>query len=165
MENNNEILHKINSGEPELITEAVKEVKENGDLEVAQALLRNLEQLKNEHTISIVVNLLADIKDNRFRGMLIQKIKETPDLPLKSQLLRIVWESSLDYSAHLELFLEILQHEDFTVAFEASTVIENMVHNLNAEQHTRLHTVIDSFPEEKLYLIKNIYAEPDFPEE
>ena len=39
MENNEEILKKISSGDPEAIAEAVDTVKENGDLVIAGKLL------------------------------------------------------------------------------------------------------------------------------
>lgn len=159
MENNNDILHKINSGKPELIAAAVQEVKENGDLNIAEALLHHLAQIQDPHVVTIVVNLLADIKDNNFREILIREIRETTNPEIKSELLRIVWESSLDYSAYLSVFMNILQEEDFMPAFEASTVIENMIHNLSEEQHRELHEMIHSFPEDKQFLIENIHDE------
>ena len=44
MENNEEILKKISSGDPEAIAEAVDTVKENGDLVIAGKLLDILSQ-------------------------------------------------------------------------------------------------------------------------
>lgn len=159
MENNNDILRKISSGESELIAAAVQEVKENGDLNIAEALLHHLAQIQDPHVVTIVVNLLADIKDNNFREILIRQIGETTNPEIKSELLRIVWESSLDYSAYLSVFMNILQEDDFMPAFEASTVIENMIHNLSEEQHRELHEMIHSFPEDKQFLIENIHDE------
>lgn len=49
--------------------------------------------------------------------------------------------------------------------FEASTVIENMVHHLSAEQRERLHGVIHGFPEEKRFLVENIHGEMECGEE
>lgn len=161
MENQNDLLKKISSGEAELITEAVKEIKENGDLTIAQALLQNLEHIQDLHTVTIIANLLADIKENSFREILIQQIQATTQLSIKSELLRIVWESSLDYSAYLEIFLKILQEDDFSIAFEASTVIESMIHHLSADQLSQLHKIIESFPADKQFLIENIHAEMD----
>lgn len=159
MENNNEILNKINSGEPGLLAAAVQEIKENGDLNIAETLLHHLAQIQEPHVVTVVVNLLADIKDNNFREILIRQIRETTNPEIRSELLRIVWESSLDYSAYLDVFLNILQGDDFMPAFEASTVVENMVHNLSEEQHRELHELIHSFPADKQFLIENIHDE------
>ena len=65
MENNEEILKKISSGDPEAIAEAVDTVKENGDLVIAGKLLDILSQPLAPSTITIIANLLADIKDQR----------------------------------------------------------------------------------------------------
>lgn len=156
---NNDIIRKINSNDPEAIREAVQAVKENGDLTTADELLQQLEFISDPHTVTIVVNLLADIKDNNFREILIQKIKATHSPAMLCQLLRIVWESSLDYSASLDIFLQLLSQDDFSVAFEASTVIENMVNHLNKDQQNALHHFMAHFPEEKQFLIENIHEE------
>ena len=46
MENNTEILTKINSGDALLIAEAVQAIQENGDLNIAESLLNQLKALK-----------------------------------------------------------------------------------------------------------------------
>ena len=145
MENNEEILKKISSGDPEAIAEAVDTVKENGDLVIAGKLLDILSQPLAPSTITIIANLLAE-------GT------------LKKELLRIVWESSLDYSSYLDHFLQILQEDDFTVAFEASTVIENLVPHLMPEQRTKLTDILQIFPEDKKFLAENILEELSYQE-
>ncbi len=159
MENNSDILKKIHSGEPEIIAEAVKEIKENGDLTIAEALLQNLAQIQDPRLMTIVANLLADIKDTHFCELLIHSIETTTDSDIKTQLLRIVWESSLNYAAYLDVFLHILREDNFSVAFETSTVIENMVHNLTEEQQAKLTVTLAEFPEDKKFLAENILAE------
>lgn len=78
MENNEEILKKISSGDPEAIAEAVDTVKENGDLVIAGKLLDILSQPLAPSTITIIANLLADIKDNQFKDLLIQNWNRLP---------------------------------------------------------------------------------------
>lgn len=159
METNNEILKKVQSGNPELLAEAVKEIKENGDLSIAQALVETLQDMRDSHTMKTIVNLLADIKENAFREIVINQLQTTSQSAVKVELLRMIWESSLDYSQYLPIFLEILQNDEFSIAFEASTVIENAVHNLTEEQQVQLHEFIETFPEDKQFLIENIHAE------
>ena len=84
MENNEEILKKISSGDPEAIAEAVDTVKENGDLVIAGKLLDILSQPLAPSTITIIANLLADIKDNQFKDLLIQKLEQTSEGTLRS---------------------------------------------------------------------------------
>ena len=159
MNSNSELLKKIQNGNPELLAEAVKEIKENGNLSIAQMLLENLGNIRDAHTLTTIVNLLADIKENAFREILINALQSASQPSIKTELLRIIWESSLDYSRYLPIFLDILQNDDFTTAFEASTVIENMVYNLTTEQHQQLHEFIETFPGNKQFLVENIHTE------
>lgn len=153
---NKALLEKISSGDDEQIAEALRDFKENGDLQAAGTLLDHLRQIKDERLVTTLSNLLTDIKDSQFRALLISKLEEAEDERTRSGLLRIVWESALDYSAYLDVFLRLLQDESFLVAFEASTVIENLVHRLSLEQIDRLREAIRHFPEEKEFLVENI---------
>lgn len=153
---NKALLEKISSGDDEQIAEALRDFKENGDLQAAGALLDHLRQIKDERLVTTLSNLLADIKDSQFRALLISKLEKAEDERTRSGLLRIIWESALDYSAYLDVFLRLLQDESFLVAFEASTVIENLVHRLSLEQIDRLREAIRHFPEEKEFLVENI---------
>lgn len=159
METNDDILKKVQSGDPELLAEAVKEIKENGDLSIARILVEELKNIPDPHTMTTVVNLLADIKESSFREIVINQLQATSQPAVKVELLRVIWESSLDYSRYLPVFLDILKNDDFSIAFEASTVIENMVHSLTDEQYEQLHEFIKTFPEDKHFLIENIHAE------
>ena len=159
MENNEEILKKINSGEDEKIAEAVREIQENGDLTIAGMLIDNLGQIQDQHLVTVIVNLLADIKDNNFKPLLIKQIRNTSIPQIKTELIQITWESSLDYSPYLDVFLDLLQQDDFLVAFEASCAIENMVRNLDAGQQASIRTAYQSSTlteENRELLFKNI---------
>lgn len=164
MENNEEILKKISSGDPDTIAEAVNAIKENGDLAIAGKLLDILAQPLETSTITIIVDLLADIKDNQFKDLLIQKLEQSSERTLKKELLRIIWESALDYSPYLDHFLQILLDDDFIVALEASTVIENLVPHLTTEQRTKLTDMLQAFPEDKKFLSENILERISYQE-
>ena len=167
MENQDDLLKKIGSNDSELMAEAFREIKENGDDSILEPLLNLLETKPEVPVVSGIVNLLADVRASGFRKILTDRIRQTQDAQTKGDLLRIVWESSLDYSADLDLFLDILQNGEFAAAFEASTVIENLVHNLTEEQHNQLHELFESsiIPEDKRFLIENIIEEMECTED
>ena len=53
----------------------------------------------------------------------------------------------------------MILNEEFATAFEASTVIENMLHNLTSEQLETLHQFIEACPTDKRFLVDSIHAE------
>lgn len=165
MENKDELLKKINTHDPEMVAEAIKEMKENGDSTIIVPLLDILSSQPDTHTVSEIVGLLADVKENSFRDILLERIRQEKNPHVKATLLRIAWESSLDYSNHLDLFTDIILNDEFVAAFEASTLIENFVHNLTAEQHHRLHVFFEQIPADKQFLIENIIEEMECEEE
>lgn len=157
----NDLLRKINSGDTELVTDALREIKEEGDLSLIPALLDILDNQSESDISAGIIRLLSDVKDNDFREILINRIQQTSSPKVKSVLLRIVWESTLNYSGNLDLFTDILLQDEFISAFEASTVIENMIYQLNTAQLKKLNELFSTpgFPEDKRFLIGNILEE------
>lgn len=161
MDNQNEILKKIGSGNQNLISEAIQEIKKNGDLSMACSLLELLRQRKADFPETTVINLLADIKDSNFSIHLTDLLRTSDDLALKAILLRIAWESSLDYSAHWQLFLSTLLEGNFEVALEAATALEEMVCQLTPEQRQQLAETLQNatISDDKKFLIYQIREE------
>lgn len=161
MENNEAILKKLTSNEPQLLNEAIDWIKENGDLSMVNPLLDLLESTTDHPTNTAIINTLVDIKENAFREILTNRIKKTTTSTFKALLLRICWESSLDYSGNIDLFTEIFMKDDFMTAFEAFTVIENMFHNLDEEKQNQIKNTLQSahLDEEKKIIMEGIMQE------
>ncbi len=152
------ILQKISSDDPFLIKEAINEIKTDGDISITPMLLDMLAQQKSHYAISEIISLLADIKDNAFREILINHLKRSVSNSTKVLLLRICWESSLNYSEYLDTLLDILLKDEFMVAFEACTAIEETLHYLDPEKRQDLAIRLESIPVtgEKKFLIDNL---------
>lgn len=155
MENKEDILKKLGSEEIELRQEALTAVKNEGDITIVPALLDILTTAK-DHKTPELVNLLADIKDTAFPQIVIDRIRTTTETIPKSRLLRLCWESALDFSPYIVLFAELTLQEDFIVALEASTAIEN-IHRIDEEKRKEAIRILKqgSPGEEKQFLIDN----------
>ena len=126
MENKDEIIKKLNSGDVELLQEAVNMIKAEGDFLILPELFRLLETEQEHAVVNVVISLLADVKDKSFKDILINQITDTVDPRVKAILLRICWESALDFSEDARLFARIMIEDEFAVALEASTVLEEL---------------------------------------
>ena len=73
MENKEDILKKLGSEEIQLRQEALAAVKNEGDITIVPALLDILTTAKDHKTTEELVNLLADIKDNAFPQIVIDR--------------------------------------------------------------------------------------------
>ena len=157
MENKDDILKKLSSEDPDARKEAIEIIKTAGDISIIPALLDLLSLGQDHTTTTEVVSLLADIKDNHFKKILIDRIGTTPDPFPKSLLLRICWESALDFSDSAEMFARMILSEDFIVALEAATILENMSQPATATRKAIVHILQNAHTgEEKQFLIDNV---------
>lgn len=136
MENKQDILKRLASPEVETVAGAIEEIKENGDLSIVPELLEILLHKEEPAIITPLTSLLSDVKDSGFKTLLVEKLINAPSGSNKSNLLRVCWESAIDFSEYLEVFVDLLIHEDFITALEASTVIENLNGNIADEKIT-----------------------------
>lgn len=159
MENKEDILKKINSEDTAIRQEAIEAIHKEGDLTIVPDLFNLLLSGKNHRETTELINLLADIKENAFKELLITQIRTTRDATAKSLLLRICWESSLDYAEYAELFTDILLQDDFIAALEAATILENLTHWDTAQkQQTQQKLRTAKTSDEKQFLIDNVLS-------
>lgn len=76
MENKDELLKKINTNDPEAVEEAIREIKETGDSTIIVPLLDILSSRPDTFVISGIVGLLADVRENSFRDVLLERIRQ-----------------------------------------------------------------------------------------
>lgn len=124
MDNKEEILKKLNSENQELVREALEEIKTGGNLTLVPDLFDALCVARDYHIIHQITSMLADIRETGFRQKMIEAIQESEDSAFRAKLLRVCWESSLDYSEHALLFARIFVEDEFDAAFEALTLLE-----------------------------------------
>lgn len=128
------LIAKLQSQNKSQIIEALQEIKESGTI----ALLPYIFDLINdniEYEIKQEVYfILSNIHDKNAPQYYIKAIEEKDFGSLKSEVISLCWQSSLDFSPYIETFAQImLNTEDFQTALEAFTVIENSLNNATIE--------------------------------
>ena len=158
MENKQDILKKLGSNDIELVTEAIEQIKTEGDLSIVPELLDILLQCKEPVIITHITSLLSDIKDSGFKTILMEKLIQAANNSEKPNLLRICWESAIDFSEYMDIFLDILLKDDFISALEASTVIENLSDNLSEVKIKEAIERIKALPadDDKAFLLEGV---------
>ena len=83
------------------------------------------------------------------------KLINAPEGSGKANLLRICWESAIDFSEYLDVFVDMLLHEDFITALESSTVIENLHGNIPEEKiHIAIQRLKSESNEDNAFLLE-----------
>lgn len=92
--------------------------------------------IANADLIALLVNpktereekdeILLKLKENKAASTLISAIQKTKNAKQKAILISACWETGLDISKDYLLFVELIGSDDFTVSFEAFTVIQEL---------------------------------------
>lgn len=93
--------------------------KENANADIVEALLDNKNTRQEDEA------LFAQLKELQAQDLLVNAIKSTHHEDFKIKLLAACWETGLDFSKHFLFFVDYACHDNFQIAMEALTVIEN----------------------------------------
>jgi hypothetical protein len=69
---------------------------------------------------------LKVLKENNAQSFILNAITKTKNLGQKALLISACWETGLDFSKDYLFFIDLISSKDFTVSFEAFTVIQEM---------------------------------------
>lgn len=101
-------------------------------------IIKEDEEKVRREQMEILIELLCDEKHKGGKGEVfnfLKKEKKAVDLLIKAiseakgdkkTLIMVCWEADLDCDRHLALFTDIVLNDNFAVAIEAFTTIENM---------------------------------------
>ncbi len=110
-----------------VVLETLKQIREQGDVEILKPVMDLYNANPTDEIRNAILQMLSDLKKNSAVPILMELIhKQTEKAKLK-ELLIVCWMSNLNYQKYLADFIDIFIDSDFNEAFEAFTVIENML--------------------------------------
>jgi len=115
----------------EQVISLIQDFRENGELFIVQPLIEMLYSNRGQVLKNSILEFLRDIKNQDAVTVITQSIQKHIGDKNTTSLISICWQSNLDFSSELPVFIDILCNGDFLTSFEAFTVIENSVGNLS----------------------------------
>jgi hypothetical protein len=156
----NRLKSAIKTGNPELISHALEEIRTKGDDSYLAPLVQLLHTSNTRETKELVYQLFNDLKNENSVDQLIELLKAEKDLDILERLVASCWQNGLNYSKHLPYFVQLVIDQEFQIAFEAFTVIENMYGKINDDVERLLIEKIaeglGDAEERKQYLLKGL---------
>jgi hypothetical protein len=165
------ILSDLKSTDIEFVIETIGQIKESGNSIILMALIDLLhDSPQNIEIKKAILDLLAELKDIASIPTLISAIKNEKYINERKELVASCWQNGLNYNEYLPLFIDLIISEDFLVAFEAFTVIENMYGIVPEEvielEVVKIQNALIGADEQKAYLLNNVLTIiRDIPEE
>lgn len=129
----NELIAKVVNSSDEQVISMLNELKDSIDISLAPTLIEMLYSSRSETLKRAVVEYLSNIKQTSAVGIMVNSLKDSFPLKNVTLLLTACWQSRLDFSSELDIFIDILIDGNYLTAFEAFTVIENSIHELNTQ--------------------------------
>lgn len=105
---------------------AINSVKEKGNKLYIPILFDLLNSNPGKEVEDEIIKLLATIKDKETITNFIQAIENKKYRPILKSILAVCWQNGLDFSESLPLFVDKIINEDWEIAFEAFTIIDNL---------------------------------------
>ncbi|NBW71370.1 MAG: hypothetical protein EBR24_01120, partial [Flavobacteriia bacterium] len=81
---------------------------------------------RNTEVKKKILEFVSNIQKQEAAAEIIRLIEKEENPILKQEFLAVIWNSKLDFSAHLADIVSIAVHGDFMQALDCLTIIENM---------------------------------------
>jgi hypothetical protein len=117
----------LNAGSVNHVLAKLKELRKTGNSKILPLLLNLLDTTQNEEISKEILIFLGDIKDSKSIPVIVEHISKFPSGKYFSKLIAACWQSGLDFSAYLQVFVNCFIDGNYEVALESFTVIEEML--------------------------------------
>ncbi len=134
MNQNITLQRKLLSTKENEIIEALKNILENGYPEIVSDLIELYSKTPFENVKNEIIYILSNLKSANSVQYFMIGLKKINKTLVNQELISTCWQNGLNYSEHLDFFIELVSKDNIYNAIEAFTVIENNFSLLNDEQ-------------------------------
>lgn len=154
------ISNNLFSPNTEIVLSAIQKIKEKGNKDYLPLLFDFLVSNKEMEIEIAILNLLETVKDKESVPAFIEAIQNKKYNSILKKIVTACWQNGLDFSEYIEVFIDLVIHEDWEIAFEAFTVIENLEFQPNEEirnmASVKIIAALKTISERKKYFLEEI---------
>ncbi len=160
---NKAIQKLLSSNKIEDISNGLNKFETKGSIKELTLVLEILNSENTDTFENQIIEIISNIKDKEAATIIIDAILniKSPSVKLYSYM-QICWQSALDFSQYLDLFLKIFLENDYRTSLESFTVIENILEEYSySDEHRKalldtLNNKIKKMDDDKLILAKEL---------
>ena len=123
---NQQIKLNLFSPRTEIVLEALNQVKSVGNRFYIPLLFDLLVTQPEQEVENEILKILGNVKDKETVNSFMRGIEEEKYRSIRKKILTSCWQNGLDFSTFLPVFIDQIINEDWEIAFEAFTVIDNL---------------------------------------
>ncbi|MFV0592498.1 MAG: HEAT repeat domain-containing protein [Draconibacterium sp.] len=151
---------KLFSANSETVLSAIETLREKGNKEYLPILFELLFSAPEEEVKNAILKLLGTVKDKETIPVFIDALQNKKYISIRKEIATACWQNGLDFSGHVHVFADLIINENWEVAFEAFTVIENLEHFPPEEEFKAIRLkvagALKTADEKKQYFLEEI---------
>lgn len=120
------LLMDVKSSNTTVVKTALEGLKIIGEPSILHPIILELNTKNHTEKNSLILEFLACLKDSKARSVMIDLMQQSELKEYQQLLLSTIWNSPLDYTQYLEIFVDLAVKGDFMTTLECLTIIENL---------------------------------------
>jgi hypothetical protein len=120
------LLLDVKSSNIAIVKTAFEGLKIVGEPSILHPIILELNTKNHTEKNALILEFLACLKDRKARSVMMDLIQQTELKEYQQLLLSTIWNSPLDYTDYLEVFVDLALKGDFIITLECLTIIENL---------------------------------------
>lgn len=157
---NPDIKNKLFSAKTSTVLDALQSLKEVGNKNYLPIMFELLVSNTEPDIVKEICKLLGTVKDQTTVPAFVEALQDAKFKTIQKEILIACWQNGLDYSTYLEVFVDIIINEEWALAFEAFTLIENQEYFPTQEElkETKLKIAhsLKSAEQQKAYFLEEL---------
>lgn len=121
----------------EVIISSLEGVREDGEEYMILPIIELLFSPRDTNMKQKIVSFLSDLKSQKFSQLIIDSINNFRTHEDLHHLVSVCWQSRLNFTEHIDLFVDLLCNADIQTSIEAFSTIENMLEKMGAEKRSK----------------------------
>jgi hypothetical protein len=114
------------SANTDIVISAIETIKNKGNKFYIPILFDLLNSLPEPEIEKGIMDLLETVKDKETINSFMRAIEDDKYKPIRKSILIACWQNGLDFSTFLPVFVNLVIKEEWEIAFEAFTLIDNL---------------------------------------
>lgn len=157
-----QVKRNLFSANTDVVISAIEEIQKKGNKLYLPVLFDLLNSNPEPEIETEIKNLLGTVKDKESVNPFMRAIEDDKYKGIRKTILTACWQNGLDFSTFLPVFIDLVIHEDWEIAFEAFTVIDNLEYLPGAEiikvTVAKINNVLPQASEQIKYFLNEILA-------
>jgi hypothetical protein len=125
-------ISQLESNNPAVVMIAIKEIRHHGNIRILPHLFGIMKPSTHEAIRESILMLIGELKTQDAVPVIVSILEKADRGGDFTRLVAACWQSGLDFSGHIPVFIRIFVDGEYQTAIEAFSVIEESIMNADA---------------------------------